>query len=88
VISKPQDWIIEADITSMQTAMERGMISSEEIVKLYLDRIQKYDSIINSILEINPDAIEIAVALDKERKEQGSRGKLHGIPIILKDKQE
>ncbi|HEY2493538.1 MAG TPA: amidase family protein [Paenibacillus sp.] len=80
-----QEWIVEADITSMQTAMEEGTITSEEIVQAYLDRIDKYDLIINSILEINPEAIHIARALDKERKEQGSRGRLHGIPILLKD---
>ena len=82
---KLQEWIIEADIISMQNAMEAGSISSEEIVQVYLDRIHKYDSTINSILEINPEAIQIAMALDKERKEKGSRGKLHGIPIFLKD---
>nr|WP_156410957.1 amidase family protein [Paenibacillus sp. Soil787] len=79
------EWIIEADITSMQTAMEAGSITSEEIVQVYLERINKYDLSINSILEINPEAIEIARALDKERKEKGSRGKLHGVPILLKD---
>jgi amidase len=82
---KLEEWIIEADITSMQTAMEAGLISSEELVEVYLDRISRYDSVINSILEINPEAIQIARALDKERKEKGSRGRLHGIPILLKD---
>jgi amidase len=80
-----KEWIIEADITSMQTAMEAGSITSEEIVQVYLERINKYDLRINSVLEINPEAIQIARALDKERKEKGSRGKLHGIPILLKD---
>ncbi|MGF7047478.1 amidase [Paenibacillus sp. DS2015] len=80
-----QEWIIEADITSMQTAMEAGSLTSEQLVQIYLDRIDKYDSRINSILEINPDAIHIARALDKERIEKGSRGRLHGIPILLKD---
>ncbi len=80
-----QEWIIEADILSMQTAMESGSVSSEDLVRSYLERIHKYDSKINAILEINPDAIEIAIELDKERKLTGSRGKLHGIPILLKD---
>jgi amidase len=78
-------WIIEADIASMQQAMNTGMVTSEQLVHTYLTRIEKYDSIINAILEINPDAIEIARALDQERKDQGSRGWLHGIPILLKD---
>lgn len=80
-----QDWIVEADLMSMQTAMESGFISSEDLVRSYLERIHKYDTEINSILEINPDAILIAMDLDKERKLTGSRGKLHGIPILLKD---
>lgn len=82
---KLDEWIIEADISSMQTAMEAGLITSEELVQVYLERIHKYDLKINSILEINPEALQIARALDKERKEKGSRGKLHGIPILLKD---
>lgn len=80
-----EEWIIEADMANMQAAMESGAVSSEDLVSVYLERIRKYDSIINSILEINPEAIEIARALDRERKEKGSRGPLHGIPILLKD---
>ncbi|NQX62495.1 amidase family protein [Paenibacillus qinlingensis] len=80
-----KDWMIEADIESMQVAMETGAVTSEELVRVYLERIDMYDSTINSILEINPDAIHIAKDLDKERKESGSRGRLHGIPILLKD---
>jgi amidase len=80
-----QEWIIEADMTSMQAAMEAGTLTSEELVQAYLDRIHRYDPNINSILEINPDAIQAARDLDKERKELGSRGRLHGIPLLLKD---
>ena len=82
---KLEEWIVEADTISMQKAMESGSTSSEDIVRQYLDRIHKYDSDIHSILEINPDAIQIARDLDQERQETGSRGKLHGIPILLKD---
>lgn len=80
-----EDWIIEADITTMQEAMVSGEMSSEQLVGVYLDRIAKIDAILHSLLEINPDAIAIARALDLERKEQGSRGRLHGIPIVVKD---
>ncbi|TXK77837.1 amidase family protein [Paenibacillus sp. N3.4] len=79
------EWIVEKDITGLQAAMEAGTLSSEDIVQVYLERIHKYDCIIHSILELNPEAIEIARALDKERKETGSRGPLHGIPLLLKD---
>jgi amidase len=85
VSTRLEEWIIEADIASMQAAMESGSVSSEDLVNIYLDRIRKYDTRINSILEINPEAIDIAKALDQERKERGSRGSLHGIPILLKD---
>lgn len=85
MIKHLKDWIVEADIASMQAALETGSVTSEELVRVYLERINKYDSTINSILEINPDAIQIAKDLDQERKESGSRGNLHGIPILLKD---
>lgn len=80
-----KDWIVEADIASLQAAMVNGALSSEKLVIEYLDRIERYDSKINSILELNPDAIAIARSLDQERRETGSRGPLHGIPILLKD---
>lgn len=83
--NKLQEWIIETDIIKMQEALEAGLITSEDIVQVYLERIHKYDIDINSILEINPEVIQIARALDKERAEKGSRGSLHGIPIVLKD---
>lgn len=83
--SNLQEWIVEADITKLQEAMEAGTVSSEDLVAAYLERIHKNDPYINSILELNPEAIDIARALDIERKEQGSRGSLHGIPILLKD---
>lgn len=80
-----EEWIIEASIEMMQRAMEEGEISSEELVAVYLDRIDRYDPRLKSVIEVNPDAMDTARALDQERKEQGSRGALHGIPILLKD---
>ncbi|MGW9129204.1 amidase family protein, partial [Paenibacillus chitinolyticus] len=79
------EWILEADIASMQAAMEAGTLCSEDLVEVYLERISKYDTWLRSIIEINPEALEIAKALDTERKSKGSRGPLHGIPIVLKD---
>ncbi|WP_248928512.1 amidase family protein [Paenibacillus hamazuiensis] len=80
-----REWIVEADIASMQAAMEAGRVTSEELVQAYLERIGRYDHRINSILEINPEAVRIARELDQERWAKGSRGCLHGIPILLKD---
>lgn len=80
-----REWIVEVDITKLQTALEEGLVTSEELVAEYIDRIDRYDPRINSVLEINPDAISIARSLDQERLDSGSRGMLHGIPILLKD---
>lgn len=80
-----REWIVEADIGMLQSAMEEGSISSEELVKAYMERIERVNPRINAILEMNPDALDIARALDAERRERGSRGQLHGIPILLKD---
>ena len=65
-----------------------GELSSRELVMFYLYRIAKDDQDgpkINSIIEINPDAIFIAEALDQERKLVGLRSTLHGIPVLLKE---
>lgn len=75
----------EATIAEMQTAMEQGKVSSVTLVQLYLARINRYDDQLNAILTVNDKAVETARALDEERKTQGSRGPLHGIPIIVKD---
>jgi amidase len=68
--------------------MEKEEVTSKELVMYYLSRIAAYDQSgpkISSILEINPEALFIAEALDYERKTKGARGPLHGIPILLKD---
>ncbi|HWL26227.1 MAG TPA: amidase family protein [Ureibacillus sp.] len=78
----------ELTIEQIQTAMEIGELTSKELVMYYLYRIAKYDQDgpkLNSIIEVNPDAIFIAEALDQERKLKGPRGLLHGIPVLLKD---
>ncbi|CAG9623713.1 amidase family protein [Sutcliffiella rhizosphaerae] len=82
------DWLPSASIDTLQEAMEKGEISSKDLVLMYLHRISQYDKKgpkINSVLEVNPDAVFIAEALDLERKRSGKRGPLHGIPILLKD---
>lgn len=77
----------EATILDLQGGMSSGKLTSEELLGLYLERIDKLDKqgpAINSMLEVNPDAIAIAKALDQERKQKGSRGILHGIPVVIK----
>lgn len=80
-----QEWIIEADITAMQQEMEQGNLTSERLTALYLERIYRYDSLLKSVLEINPDALEMARRLDQERRDKGIRSPLHGIPVLVKD---
>ncbi|MGE7999764.1 amidase family protein [Lysinibacillus sp. NPDC093190] len=78
----------ELSVIDIQTAMVHGDITSKELTMYYLHRIAKYDQDgqrINSMLEINPEAIFIAEALDEERLTKGTRGPLHGIPVVLKD---
>ncbi|NOU94285.1 amidase [Paenibacillus sp. LMG 31456] len=80
--------IVEATIPNIQAALDSGEITSKGLVLIYLNRIASMDKLgltINSILEINPDALFIADSLDVERAAQGPRGPMHGIPILLKD---
>jgi len=80
--------VTEATIVELQSAMTAGTATSVDLVDAYLARIAAYDKQgprLNAIVLINPRARERAVALDVERREQGPRGPLHGIPIILKD---
>ena len=78
----------EADIAQMQAWMASGRSSSRQLTELYIQRIEQLDRkgpSLRSIAEINPDALTIADALDRERKATGPRGPLHGIPIAIKD---
>ena len=78
----------EATITSINKAFDANALSAEELVQLYLNRIETYDDagpMINSVLAINPSALQTARALDIERQTSGPRSRLHGIPILLKD---
>lgn len=59
-------------------AMEAGEIRAVELVAFYVKRIEKFNKLINAVLEINPDAPGIAQALDDERQKQGSRGPCTG----------
>jgi len=78
----------EITIDELQQKMKSGEYSSVAITKLYLDRITKIDKEgpkLNSVIELNPDAIAIATAMDDERKNGKLRGPLHGIPVLIKD---
>ena len=77
-----------ATIAQINAAFDKGTLTSEQLAKMYLKRIEAYDKkgpAINAVITLNPKAIETAKALDQERKAKGPRSPLHGIPIILKD---
>jgi amidase len=78
----------EWTISELQEKMESGELTARRIAELYLGRIEAVDKsgpYINSVIEVNPDAVEIADGLDVERQAGKTRGPLHGIPILIKD---
>lgn len=78
----------EETIGSLREKLTSGKYTSEQLVQLYLKRIEAVDKNgpqLNSVIEINPDAVIIAIAMDKELKAGKIRGPLHGIPVLIKD---
>jgi amidase len=78
----------ELSISDLQDGLRSGKFTARSLVKKYLERIDDIDKggpNINSVIETNPDALSIAESLDRERKEKGPRGALHGIPMLIKD---
>ncbi|MFZ1160479.1 MAG: amidase family protein, partial [Candidatus Sulfotelmatobacter sp.] len=78
----------EITISQLQEGMKSGKFTARSLVEKYAGRIDEIDKrgpAVNSILELNPDALAIADALDQERKAKGPRGPLHGVPVLIKD---
>ena len=78
----------ELTIADLQAGMASGKFGARSITEKYLARIEEIDKhgpTINSVIELNPDALAIADALDKDRKDQHLRGPMHGIPVLIKD---
>ncbi|KAK2624963.1 hypothetical protein QTJ16_005332 [Diplocarpon rosae] len=75
----------EATIDQMNSVLSRGELTSVQIVTCYLQRIRQTDGYISSVMEVNPDVLEIAASLDRERQAGHVRGPLHGIPFLVKD---
>ncbi len=78
----------EVPIDVLQDGMKSGQHTSRSITEKYLQRIAEIDKqgpSVNSIIELNPDALDIADSLDRERRAKAARGPLHGIPILVKD---
>ena len=78
----------EATIPELREGMESGKYTARSITQMYLDRIEAIDQsgpTLRSVIEVNPDALDIADQLDEERQQGKLRGPLHGIPVLLKD---
>ncbi|KHF41351.1 amidase family protein [Halalkalibacter okhensis] len=83
-----KNWLLQASIDEIQKKMDDNEVSARELVFIYLDRIARIDQsgpALNSVIEVNPDALHIANVLDLERANGKVRGPLHGIPVLLKD---
>ena len=86
--SNKNGWLIEMTIPKLQLGYKEGQYSVTDVVSAYIDRITEIDMNgpgLNSVLVINPDAIEIAGELDREMAEGKKRGPLFGVPVIIKD---
>ncbi|MFC6465046.1 amidase [Marinilactibacillus sp. GCM10026970] len=87
-MSEQTSWVEEKTVKNLQEALESGELTSRKLVLTYLKRISELDSTgpnLNSIIEVNPDALYLADKLDTERKEGKVRGALHGLPVVIKD---
>lgn len=79
---------VQASVAQLQQQMADGSLDSQQLTRRFLDRIEQIDRsgpTLRSVIETNPDALELASALDAERHNQATRGPLHGIPVLLKD---
>ncbi|GHH60243.1 MULTISPECIES: amidase [Gammaproteobacteria] len=74
-----------ASIADINRAIDSGALTSERLVQLSLARIRAYDPHLHAIIGLNPHALEQARMLDAERRSQGRRSPLHGIPVLVKD---
>ena len=83
--------VVERTILDLQAEMTAGRTTARDIAAAHLARIAAYDKqgpAINALIALNPRALEDADALDRERRERGPRGPLHGIPLVIKDNYE
>ncbi|MDT4966978.1 MAG: amidase [Acidobacteriota bacterium] len=87
-ISKGAFELEEVTIAELRLGMKSGKWTARSLAEKYLSRIGEMDKrgpAVNSIIELNPQALAIADALDKERKAKGERGPMHGVPVLIKD---
>ncbi len=81
----PHPELSEMGVAELGALMKSGAESAVSLTGKYLDRIRAIDTLIHSVIEVNPDALAIAGTLDRERKRGRVRGPLHGVPVLIKD---
>ena len=82
---RPRFTVVEADIATLQQALQSGRVTSRQLTERYLERIATYEDRLNAIITVNPRALDEADAMDRSARPGRVRGPLHGIPIALKD---
>jgi len=78
----------EITVAELQEGMKSGRFTARGLTQTYLERIEAIDKrgpALNSVIEVNPEALAIAAQLDEERRAKGPRGPLHGVPVLIKD---
>ncbi len=75
----------EYTIIELYELLNKGEFTSKQLVQMYIDRIQRHDGYLNSLADMNIEALHIAEVLDEERRQNGPRSYLHGIPVVVKD---
>jgi amidase len=81
-------WLNEMTISMLQKGYKEGKFTVSEVVSAYISRISEIDKAgpsLNSIIVLNPDAMQIAGELDRQLKQGEKTGPLFGVPVILKD---
>ena len=77
--------LVEATVDQLQHALRTGLLTSEQLVQMYLARIDHYESVVNAYIYLNPDALDEARAIDNQRRLGHKTNPLFGIPVLLKD---
>ena len=91
VLAKSAVAVVELTLAEIAAAFADGRLTSRRLTQMYLDRINSLDRrgpALGTVIEINPQALDIADQLDRERQARGPRGPLHGVPVLIKDNVE
>jgi Asp-tRNA(Asn)/Glu-tRNA(Gln) amidotransferase A subunit family amidase len=77
--------VVELSVEDVRTGLASGRFTAAELTRAFLDRIERYERRYNALISLVPDALQVAEELDREYAASGSRGPLHGVPVVIKD---